>query len=245
MFARWQLMAALAVALAGCDNPPDEGRPPGPTESDDSQQPASIKSYAAADLPEVADPLPTYLDDGRVELSPPKGWRVLARDPKFLARFVTSRDPNELPRIVVHGIPAPEGVENVSEENAAEFAEKMQERAVREGKAKNRRMLEPCRPVILGDIVWSRHVRYIYARGPGAVQALETARRGRLYIIELTVQAKEDSDAAFAEAILAHRDAAYAVGANWKFVGEAQAPVPAEAAADELAKPAASDEAKK
>lgn len=249
MRSRWPLvMVAMALAVAGCDTAArDEDRPAA------KDQPSSIKSYDAADLPKVADPLPTFLDEGRVEVSPPEGWRVLQRDRKYLARFVKNRGDNSLPRITISALPAVGGIDDVSEDNLAEFTERMQARAV---SVKNRRMLEPCRPVILGDIPWSRHVRYISASGPAAVQALETARGGRLYVIELIVQAKEDSDEAFAAAILTERDTAYAVAANWRFVGEAAtAPAdgpPAEATApsaaaettEENPPPAASDEAK-
>ena len=222
MRSRWSLvMVAMALAVAGCDTAArDEDRPAA------KDQPSSIKSYDAADLPKVADPLPTFLDEGRFEVSPPKGWRVLSRERKYEARFTKHPDPNRLPRITISALPAVGGIDDVSEDNLAAFIERMQARAVA---VKSRRMLEPCRPVILGDIPWSRHVRYISASGPAAVQALETARGGRLYVIELIVQAKEDSDEAFAAAILTERDTAYAVAANWRFVGEAAA-APAEGA---------------
>src|SRR5687767_12488560 len=90
MRSRWPLvMVAMALAVAGCDTAArDEDRPAA------KDQPSSIKSYDAADLPKVADPLPTFLDEGRVEVSPPEGWRVLQRDRKYLARFVKNRGDN-------------------------------------------------------------------------------------------------------------------------------------------------------
>jgi hypothetical protein len=216
---RWSLVI-VALAIAGCDTAArDEDR----TAAGDGP---SVKSYTAADLPQVADPLPTFLDDGRFEVSPPQDWHVLSRERKYEARFTKHPDPNRLPRITISALPAVGGIDDVSEDNLAEFVEQMQLRA---DSVKSRRMLEPCRPVILGDIPWSRHVRYISASGPAAVQALETARGGRLYVIELIVQAKEDSDEAFAAAILTERDTAYAVAANWRFVGEAST-APAEGA---------------
>lgn len=239
MRSRWSLvMVAMALAVAGCDTTArNEDRPA-------ADEPPAVKTYQAADLPAVADPLPSFLDNGRVELSPPAKWKVLSRHSQYLARFTKYPDPNKLPRITVSAMPAPSGIVDVTEDNMAEFAAQMQARA--EG-VKNRRMLEPCRPVILGDIPWSRHVRYISASGPAAVQALETARGGRLYVIELTVAAKEDSDEAFAAAILTERDTAYAVAANWRFVGEAAAARAEEAPADgtpaEAAAPSATSEA--
>src|SRR5262245_13257114 len=202
----------IAACAAGCGHPSGTSQRTTPATNEQSGDTAAPKRYAAKELPAVGERLP-LLSDPRVELSPPEEWRVLARDPKYLARFVKGNDNNSLPRITVTAIEAPQAVEEVTEDNVAKFAGKMQKRA--EG-VKGRRMLEPARPIILGEVAWSRHVRSISAGGKaGAVQSLETARGGRLYIIELTVVASEDSQAALSTAILEYRDAAYAVAANW------------------------------
>jgi hypothetical protein len=221
--------------LAGCGGPTDSAQPAGNAKPAAKRQDAALKTYAAADLPAVEEPLPP-LDDGTVLLSPPKGWRRLPRDSKYLLRLVKGAEENSLPRITVTAEPAPENMADVTEENAAEFAALMEELSAA---VQGRKLLEPERPIVLGDYVWSRHVRQLRARGSktglAVVQSLTTARGGRIYTLELTVSAAGESSTDFAAAVRAHRDEAYALAANWKFLGAAAEPAPAsgENAADE------------
>lgn len=229
----WHLGALLAAALAlgGCDKSSPSSQPADGPPAAAKGEAAGPKKYEASDLPAVAEPLPP-LDGGRVEIAPPKGWRVLPRDSKFLARFVKGKEDNDLPRITVSAMAAPEGIADVTEATVAEFAAQMQKRS---DAVPGRRMLEPERPILLGENAWSRHVRHLKAsNGHAPLQSLATARAGRLYLIELTVAAKGDSTSDFAKAILAHRDAAYAVATSWRFLGEAAEP-PTETPAGEKA----------
>ncbi len=233
----WLLTAILAagMALSGCGSPSDPSQRAAGVAPAAKGETAAPKRYAAADLPAVAVPLTNL--DGDVELAPPQGWRVLSRDPKYLARFVKSQGDNSLPRITVSpSMPAPEGIKDVSEENVAEFAEKMQQRSAA---VPGRKMLEPERPIIVGDYVWSRHVRQLGLRGGGraAVQSLATARGGRLYLIELTVESPGETTDEIAAAILKERDAAYAVAASWKFIGESAESEPTKDSPPESAPP--------
>ncbi|HZL88702.1 MAG TPA: hypothetical protein VFB96_10045 [Pirellulaceae bacterium] len=212
----WGALLAASLLLAGCDHSTG-GRQPGSSASS-AQQPAGPKRYTAEDLPEVGERLPP-LDDGRVDFAAPKDWRTLSRDWKFLARFVKGQQDNSLPRITVSAMPASPAMEDVTEENVGEFTGQMQSRSQ---EVEGRKLLEPERPIILGDHAWSRHVRQLRGRsGHAVVQSLATARGGRLYLIELTVDSAGDSNDDFAKAILTHRDTAYAVAASWKFLGEA------------------------
>jgi hypothetical protein len=213
---RWGALLAAGLALAGCDNPSPSSQPVSSAPS--SQQAAGFKKYVAKDLPAVGERLPP-LDDQRVEFAAPKDWRLLSRDRKYVARFVKGKEDNSLPRITVSALPAEAGMEDVSEENVSAFAEKMQDRSQA---VEGRKLLEPERPIVLGDHAWSRHVRHLRGRsGHAVVQSLATARGGRLYLIELTVDSAGDSNDDFAKAILAHRNTAYAVAASWKFLGGA------------------------
>lgn len=217
---RWGALLAAALALCGCDNSSASSQ--GGSSASSSRPGAGPKRYAADELPEVGERLPP-LDEGRVEFASPKGWRLLSRDRKYLARFVKGKEDNALPRITVSlPIRAPEGIDNVTEDNASDFAAKMEESAKA---VKGRKLLEPERPIILGDYVWSRHVRHLKGRsGDAAVQSLATARGGRLYLIELTVDSAGDSNEDFSKAIMAYRNTAYAVAASWKFLGDEPQP---------------------
>lgn len=215
------LLVALSLALTGCGGSFNSKPSAGNAKPAAQGEAAAAKRYAAADLPPVeAFLLP--LDEGRVELSPPKGWRVLPRNPKYLLRLVKGAGDNSLPRLTVTAEPAPDGMADVIEENFTEFARQMEQRSAA---VAGRKILEPERPIFVGDYLWSRHVRQLRARGSSsglvAVQSLATARGGRLYVIELTVESPGDSSDDFAKAVLAHRDAAYALAANWKFIGAA------------------------
>ena len=219
---RWIVASAASLAMAGCggvgESKPDEGKP-----EVHSKSSAELKRYAASELPSVEEPLPP-LDDGRVLLSPPSGWRLLPRDPKYLVRLVKGTDNNSLPRITVAAEEAPEKFPDVSEDSAASFAAEIEKLSTA---VAGRKVLEPERPIVVGELVWSRHVRQLRTRGGSgvaAVQSLTTARKGRLYTIELTVESPGESAAEIAKAVLAHRDAAYALAANCKFSGEAAEP---------------------
>jgi len=185
---------------------------------------SSIKRRERDSLPAVEAYLPP-LDEGRVQVAPPEGWRPIARDAKYLARFVKG-DAAELPRIAVTAAdsPSPE-VTNVTEENVEELIGPLTAKS-KEGKKKP---VEPVRPIILGDQVFARHVRMArYNDEPCAIASLQTVRDGRLYSVELYVKAGSDGSE-YPKFLKQHQDAAYAVAANLKFGDDPQpAPVPTE-----------------
>jgi hypothetical protein len=227
---RWGLLLSFSLVMAGCEGATNSKQPGGTSESSASADAVAVKRYAPEDLPSVEDFLPP-LDDGRVELAPPKGWRLLPRDPKYLVRLVKGEEDNSLPRLTVQVEDAAEEVSDVTEGNMAQFAAQMEKRSAA---VAGRKILEPERPIVLGKVIWSRHVRQLrYHGGQAAVQSLTTARGGRIYRLELTVDSPGDSTADFAKALLAHRDAAYALAANWKFSGAASEASTAASAKDE------------
>ena len=218
------LLTAIAVLVScgnlSCSRPQSSNGAESPS-SDDQELDPEIKRYTAAELPAVGQPL-IPLDQGRVQFAPPDNWSVLPRDSRYLARFVKGEGPNSLPRITITAMGAPEETRDVTEENAALFAAQMQAKSEAQ---MGRRILESCRPVTLGTRIWSRHVRYVELNRQSCVlQSLETARDGRLYAIELIVQSDGKTNEDFAKAILAHRNEAYAVAANWKFLKELSEP---------------------
>lgn len=170
-----------------------------------------LKSVDISKLPAVGDPLPPQ-DDGRVEPAPPQGWKAAPRDNKFVARF--SRKTGELPRIDITAAVSPfPGMEEVTAENAADFAAKME-------KAPGKRaMIEGFKPLKIGDRIWSRSVRKVkYGSYDSQIQSLSTLVGGRLYTVDLIVLGQT------ADELLAERDYGYAVAANMKFKPDEKRP---------------------
>ena len=228
------LLLALACLLnAGCgegDKKQSNGNGEGGGEEQvDDGVSAAIKRRELDSLPAVEAYLPP-LDAGRVRVAPPQGWRPIARDAKYLARFVKG-EATELPRIAVlaSDSPSPE-VTNVTEENVEELIAPLTAKS-KEGKKKP---IEPVRPIILGDHIFARHVRIArYNDEPCAIVSLQTVHDGRMYTVELYVEAGSDGSE-YAKYLKQHQDAGYAVAANLKYGDD---PEPAPMAPAESAEP--------
>lgn len=198
--------AIVSLALAGCGGASKVEAPP-----EAAPVAEEIKRRSADEMPAIDGYLPP-LDDGRVEIAPPAGWKVLSRRPNYLANF-TKGKASELPRISITVGEPPEGLDDVTEENAAEFARAIAKRLKSEKKTS---IAEPPKPIILGDVVWSRHVRNpLNAGDPVAIQTLQTIRGGRLYTIDLMINVPSPEN--YAAALQIERDQAYAVAANMKW----------------------------
>jgi hypothetical protein len=172
----------------------------------------------------TADPLPP-LDDGRVELAGPEGWKFLQRTFSYLARFGQGT-PNELPRIevtVVEESPYAE-FKTITKDNVVAFAKAIDKKIFAEESPAvlAAPSFEPPKPMIIGGVPCVRYVlpRNIRSRVGGTSvvylverQILDTIYNGRLYRVELLV---------LEGTILRHRDAGYAVLASMKFhdIGE-------------------------
>ena len=222
------LTCLLGAGCGGKDSGENVGNGDDVEQVDDGS--GSIKRRDLESLPAVDAYLPP-LDDGRVRLAPPTGWRPLARDTKYLARFVQG-EATQLPRIAVTASdsPSPE-VTNATEDNIEELIAPLTAKS-KEGK---RKPIEPVRPIILGDQVFARHVRIArYNDEPCAIVSLQTVHDGRMYTVELYVKAGSDGSE-YAKFLKQHQDDAYAVAANLKFGDD---PVPAPVAPPAEEKPA-------
>lgn len=211
------LAAALAVpglAMLGCGGAPTAGPADGDAKA--TQSAGGLKRRTADSLPPVADNLPP-LDNGRVEFAPPQGWRVLPRLTGYLANFTAGKTNNDLPRIrVTVGAPPEGSPTDLTEATADAFAAAVTKGLVAEKKDS---VVEPPKPLLLEDRVWSRYVRNPRSDGePIAIQTLQTIYDGRLYTVELIVDAKSPDE--YATALVQHRDAAYSVAAHMKFSPE-------------------------
>lgn len=232
----WQLASLMLAGLflPGCGGGPDSAEP---GKSSGPQTADKIKRRPAAELPAVGDYLPP-LDDGRIEIAPPAGWKLMPRDARYLTRFVQGKV-SELPRITitVWDTPLPE-IKELTEANAGQLAAELVAQFTKDKKT----VPEPPKPIVLGDTLFLRHVRRakLASGGNVVVQALDTVQGGRIYTVELIA----DIDAARAEqyeaSLMKVRDYGYAVAANLKFrsgeASPAEPPPSAETAAGEKPK---------
>jgi hypothetical protein len=226
IFMRWNLWLALVVlgGLVGCGGAqpakPNAGGDSGEAETDSSGGP--LKSYTAAELPPIDDPLP-IMDEGRVQISLPTGWKPLKRKPQILVAAIPEEgSAAKFPRIMVTvADPTIGDKASITTSNAQGIAGKLQAQL-------KKSPIERCTPVALGDNVWIRHVRAAKASdgvSDLAIQSLQTIKSGRLYTVELTVDAKNNPRSSnppiiYEKPLKAHRDFAYAVAANMKFPKE-------------------------
>ncbi len=210
-------LAALFV-LAGCGGSTD-------TPSANGGGGPGVKVVSANTLPPLGDYLPP-LDSGRIEVAPPKDWKVPPRGAQYLARFVAA-DSSDLPRIEITGEDSSYGeIQTLTKDDLQKFADLISKEL-----ADRQDVLEPALPMIIGDTPYVRHVRksLINFRGtsfdrkvPVERQILQTITGGRVYTVDLQV-----ADGTLAQNPQ-NRDAAYAVAAGIRFLNAGDSSIPAE-----------------
>jgi hypothetical protein len=214
----WLLLLS-ACLLAGCPQSVSDP-PPDPPE-------AGYRHRPIDDLPEVEDYLPP-LDDGRVQVAGPVGWKPLPRSSRSLASFVKGKA-SELPRIsVTVGDPPAADLGDTTEANAETLAAALDSQVASDA---TKVVPEACLPIILGDRVFIRHVRLATMAGdPAVIQSLQTIAGGRLYTVELICFVNAPDRRQYEKSLKDYRDEGYAVAAHMKFGGAADplAEVPAE-----------------
>jgi hypothetical protein len=243
----WMLLLMALCASLGCGGAKESttrkgdgtGEAGTPTET---QSTDIHKTYDVADLPSVEEKLPPA-DQGRIIITLPTGWKTLQRNPKFLVACIPEDSTaTKLPRITVAVSEAPADLtSNTTPDNAAEQAKLMQAQLVKDQK----KWVETCKPLGLGDHTWIRHVRSAKLKEDySAIQSLQTVRGGRLYTVELTVNAKESPSSKgppilYAKAMDEYKKFAYAVAAHMTFPkDDGSATPPAESTPPAEEKPA-------
>ncbi|MEQ8785562.1 MAG: hypothetical protein RIC55_04655 [Pirellulaceae bacterium] len=192
------LLALLcATACAGCG-----GEPPKPVDRFQVKQAKHGQGYdlsVAVDLPP--------LDEDRLELSVPEGWKAMSRSSQYVIRFDRGGSLG-LPRIEVEAEDSPYEFDTLTAENVEDFA-RVLDKAVA-GPA----IIEPPKPMIIGGTPCARYVIGVrlQTRTGGVLdaerQVIETIYKNRLYRVTLLILEGD---------ILKYRDAAYAVVASIKF----------------------------
>lgn len=216
------VVLAAGVALIGCGEAPTTG---------ESTSAGGVKQYLATSLPKVEQQLPA-LDEGRIEIPTPDGWAFASQSKGLITRFHL-KGRTGIPQIIVKVDPAAGGIDAVTAQNVAAYAEQLQAELDAQVQQKKTTLLEPARPILLGDQPWARYV--VSGKLPGKElatierQILRTTQAGRSYTIELQVRSNE---------LGAHRDHAYAIAAGVKFHAAGAAPPPSpDAGAPEPAAP--------
>jgi hypothetical protein len=204
------------------------------------------KTYPIDELPDVGEKL-APLDQGRVIVTLPMGWKTLQRKPTYLVASIPEENSaTQLPRIVVTASDPPADLSSsTSSSKAAEHTKALQAAFEKEKK----KLIEPCKAIGLGENTWIRHVRSAkLSDNPVAIQSLQAVRGGRLYTVELTVSAKDNPKVSnppiiYQKSLEEHRNFAYALAAHMTFPKETDGAGPAEpapateAVPDEKAKP--------
>jgi hypothetical protein len=235
MYLRVMWLIGLVLLAAGC----------GGCGGSSPEAAGDLKHREIASLPAVGDYLPP-IDDGRLAVAPPADWSVLPRGRTYLLGLARGK-PTELPRILVNAEePPPESPEELTEENAAAFAELQDAELQQVAKQGKKKVHEYHLPIVLGETAFVRHVRQasLGAGTPCIVQSLQTIRGGRLYTVELLVQIDAAQANEYGQALTEARDYGYAVAAHLKFAppGEKLDPSALERAAAESPAETKSDE---
>jgi hypothetical protein len=191
------LLTLFCMAMcAGCGS--------GPTKPVDRFAVKVAKDGEGYDL-SVGDKL-APLDERRVELAAPEGWKPMIRSPKYVIRFDRGGQLS-LPRIEVVAEDSPYDIETLTAKNVAEFARILDKEVA--GSA----ILEPPKPMIIGGMPCVRYVVDVRLQMRTGLldaerQVIETIFKNRLYRVNLLIREGD---------ILKFRDAAYAVVASLEF----------------------------
>lgn len=203
----------LGIAtLVGCDSGTGGGGGAAGTTSE-----SGVKQYAAAQLPPVTLELPP-LDDGRIEIPTPAGWQAASRTTGLVARF-HEKGRSGIPQIIIKVEDATGAPESITAENLVAFTDLVQKELDSQVAAKKTTLLEPAKPLLLGANPWVRYV--VTGKLPNKEKAtierqiLRTVQRGRMYSIDLQVEANT---------LAKSRDHAYALAAGMTFHAPAAAP---------------------
>lgn len=162
----------------------------------------------------IGNYLPAALDNDRVELAIPEGWKHFGRDSgRYLVKL--ARTKGSMPSIEFTVDPRGlEGMQTVTEDNLREFAELVSQQMDKSA------LLEPVIPMIIGKTPCARYVKKVVLkksdgkRVSAELQSLKILRGGRLYTIDLTVLPKT---------MQKEQGAAYSVCASLRFCKMAEA----------------------
>jgi hypothetical protein len=202
------LLFAVLLGLTTCGCGAETSAPP----SSDNVV-LETKRVSADSLP-IGGHMPP-MDEQRVVLAPPRDWYAAPRRRGYVVQFYLDKTrQSRIPRIWVTAEDSPyDALQTVDLENLDRFVQLVAERLENEGIE----LLEPVRPMVLGDNPCARYVRlteFVWKsegrkrRITAERQILELLVNGRLYTVDLHVPSRR---------MLEYRDAGYAVAASMQF----------------------------
>ena len=173
-----------------------------------------LKRVDLEGLPPLAPQLGAALDDGRIRIAGPEGWRLQPRSQEYLALFL--EDPQDrFPRILItHEEGDPGAFQTLTEDNVDAFAKSLAEQL-----DEAERDVREIRPMIIGERPCVRYV--IFGKTnlhKVETQHLTTVVDGRIYRVDLTDYRQTTEEE---PPIKKHRDHAYAVMAGLDFIAPA------------------------
>jgi len=213
LFRTTALAALICLPLAGCSPQPAAdgggapstpgGTAPAATGGRDTSGGATFNTAALSVKPGAE--LPGVQDEGRLNLSAPKGWDWFPRDAKYVTRFFKTSQ-GALPRILVTVAAAPS---ELPTDITADNVDELREYIAAELVVEDIKPLEPPKAIQVNDTALVRFVRGGKLKNASVErQMLSVVRGGRLYTIELQ---------SFPAETETYRDAAYAVAGSMKF----------------------------
>lgn len=126
------LLFAFLLAPVGCSGSPPPVSKKGEGKKSETKQASTGTLVVDADkLPALAEAV-EGLDDGRLSVRGPEGWRLQPRGKNYLVKFALS-DKSAFPQVIVTGYDSPEPAD-LTEENAASYAEARQAELLNEVK---------------------------------------------------------------------------------------------------------------
>ena len=231
MIAKWLTLVCgllLGMAWTGCGGsdtgPGDDSSQPNANNSTAEPEGFSPVAIAGDDLP-IGDYLPP-LDEGRVELADPKGWKRFPRSKDYVARFFYTNS-KSLPRIIVTSADSPyDGITEATSDNHEALLKAVVAEVGDKGS-----LLETPLAVTIGDRPYIRYVLSARLGPEGAErQVLVTVLGGRKYEVDLQIKKRT---------IQEFKTAGYAVAASLRKAESSlpQTPVPPAAPAADDSEP--------
>lgn len=211
-------MAALCVfAFLGCGGSDD----PAATDGARATHGTDVTEEGPKKVPKSQLVVVTYgfraLDDGRIEVGTPSGWEFRPREKDYVIWF-TKTGGGLIPQIIVTAADANGDFgDTLTEDKVVEFAAAIEKQLADEGKTLGKGLVEPVRPMIIGDRPCARYVTRAKVKLAPTdiptveIQVLVTILNGRKYTVELRVRDEDDPPDGMADELKAERDAAYAV----------------------------------
>jgi len=147
--------------------------------------PGGVRTVPLEKLPDLGEPFPQPLDEGRVTIAPPEGWEISPRDSNWMIRFQKDMQ-DAYPTIIVYAEPDSTGMNTITAQNAEEFAQRVAAELSR-GATAQKTVLEPMTVGSFVGVNYERRGKAKHGFKTIVVERaiMETIVGGRRYKIDL------------------------------------------------------------